>query len=549
MLHRAVCMQPTWHTLARTRANAHGGRGSGARQALAEGEVAGKAVARHLGFGLLLILILRRAWLSDDAFICLRYVHNFVHGHGLTFNPGERVQGFTDPLWILLLSAIHVIVQQPYVTCMVLSVSCSALAVWCLLKWVAPQPALALLSVAALGLSQAFVDFSTSGLENPLSHLLLIGFLAINLNPERKAEFPQLTWVLVGLIAFNRLDGVVILAPTLVLLAASSGKGRVWKLATVGFVPLMIWLLFAALYYGSPLPNTALAKLNVNIPRPEMMGQGLVYLFSTLHRDPLTAVVLVVGMVVGFSERDPGIKALALGILLHLAYVVWVAGDFMLGRFLSVPFVGAVCLLAIAAKGMIGEEPLSNSRGWAAAALIGALAVLSPHNPLAVSTGEAQIPPSGVADERAWYVAHTGLMQNLRSFAYKKHGWYQAGRRMAEAGPGASTHCNAGLAGLAAGPAIHLVDRAGLTDAFLARLPFVYAADWRTAHYGRALPAGYLESLKSGENRLVDPGLHQYYANVRRVVAGPVLSWRRIRTAYVLNVGGYDHLLPPRDSP
>src|SRR5215470_17182100 len=40
----------------------------------------------------------------DDAFISLRYVDRFVHGQGLTWTNGERVEGYSNLLWILLLS-------------------------------------------------------------------------------------------------------------------------------------------------------------------------------------------------------------------------------------------------------------------------------------------------------------------------------------------------------------------------------------------------------------------------------------------------------------
>lgn len=41
---------------------------------------------------------------QDDAFISYRYVKNSVKGQGLVFNPGERVEGYTHFLWIILLS-------------------------------------------------------------------------------------------------------------------------------------------------------------------------------------------------------------------------------------------------------------------------------------------------------------------------------------------------------------------------------------------------------------------------------------------------------------
>ena len=40
-------------------------------------------------------------WTCDDAFISFRYARNLVRGHGLVFNPGEAVEGYTNFLWTL----------------------------------------------------------------------------------------------------------------------------------------------------------------------------------------------------------------------------------------------------------------------------------------------------------------------------------------------------------------------------------------------------------------------------------------------------------------
>ena len=45
-------------------------------------------------------------WLTDDAFISFRYARNLLEGHGLVFNPGERVEGYTNFLWVLELAAL-----------------------------------------------------------------------------------------------------------------------------------------------------------------------------------------------------------------------------------------------------------------------------------------------------------------------------------------------------------------------------------------------------------------------------------------------------------
>src|SRR5688572_13322610 len=54
-----------------------------------------------------LLLIIRNSWISDDAMITFRVVENFLAGYGLGFNPFVRVQVFTHPLWMLVISFFY----------------------------------------------------------------------------------------------------------------------------------------------------------------------------------------------------------------------------------------------------------------------------------------------------------------------------------------------------------------------------------------------------------------------------------------------------------
>src|ERR1041384_4453120 len=68
------------------------------------------AVAVHL------VLVLRTAWVTDDAFITLRTVDNWVNGYGLRWNADERGQAYTHPLWMFALSAAYAIPSGPFYT-------------------------------------------------------------------------------------------------------------------------------------------------------------------------------------------------------------------------------------------------------------------------------------------------------------------------------------------------------------------------------------------------------------------------------------------------
>ncbi|MBU0616947.1 MAG: hypothetical protein KKI02_04460, partial [Planctomycetes bacterium] len=224
------------------------------------------------------VVVSRCAWLSDDAFITFRTVENFVEGHGLRWNVAERVQTYTHPLWMLLLSGIYWLTREFYYTTIALSALLSIATVLLFAARVAAAAFPALIGVAAFTLSKAFVDYSTSGLENPLTHLLLMLFLLVYLArpPDRRTLF----WLslLAALLMLNRMDAILLVLPVLCVAFYRCRGWSALSLVVLGFVPLLAWELFALFYYGSPLPNTAYAKLAGGIPGTELTGRGLLYL-------------------------------------------------------------------------------------------------------------------------------------------------------------------------------------------------------------------------------------------------------------------------------
>ena len=41
-------------------------------------------------------------YIVDDTFISLRYARNLIDGNGLVYNPGQRVEGYSNFLWVVL---------------------------------------------------------------------------------------------------------------------------------------------------------------------------------------------------------------------------------------------------------------------------------------------------------------------------------------------------------------------------------------------------------------------------------------------------------------
>lgn len=485
------------------------------------------------------VVMLRCAWLSDDAYITFRTVENFVSGHGLRWNVAERVQTYTHPLWMFLLSGAHWLTREFYYSVIALSALLSIATVMLFAARVAAAAFPALIGVTALTLSKAFVDYSTSGLENPLTHLLLMLLLYVYLArpPDRRTLF----WVclLAGLLMLNRLDAGLLALP---VVCVAFYRCRGWSAlgpVALGFVPLLAWELFALLYYGSPFPNTAYAKLNSGIAAAELTGRGLRYLLTTLELDPLTLVLIAAGLAAPLITRRREHLPVALGVLIYLIYVARIGGDFMLGRFLTAPMLAAVVLLT--------RLRVSGQTGTAMLVAILALGLVPLRSPLTSGPDYGDrinyIGKYGICDERAFYYHGTGLLRAA------SHGWLPTHSRV---GLGRSAHesCervvvnqSVGMYGFYAGRDVHVVDQMGLGDPLLARLKPELPEDWRIGHLQRAIPEGYVETLRTGRNCLADPNLAEYYDKLELVTRGPLFDPQRLRAIVELNLGSYDHLL------
>jgi arabinofuranosyltransferase len=64
---------------------------------------------------IIFLILLRTAWVADDAFLTMRTVDNFVNGYGLRWNILERVQIYTHPLWMFLLSAFYYFIRDTFI--------------------------------------------------------------------------------------------------------------------------------------------------------------------------------------------------------------------------------------------------------------------------------------------------------------------------------------------------------------------------------------------------------------------------------------------------
>lgn len=504
------------------------------------------ALPATLALAAVVVLILQHAWVTEDAYITLRTVDNWVNGYGLRWNVDERVQTFTHPLWMLLLTAAYAVTREALVTTVAVSVVVSGAALYILAFKVSRTWAAALTAILVLGLSRPFVDYSTSGLENPLTHLLIAALAWLYFRADGTPRSLGALAIIAGLMTLNRLDTTLLWLPALGYTTVrfhSTGQ-RVTTLVAplaIGFAPVGAWLAFSLFYFGFPLPNTAYAKLGTGIPGGELFAQGTLYFLDLLQRDPVTSVFLIAGWLVVWLDGNRKNVFLALGAPLYLCYAIAIGGDFMSGRFFTAPFFLTVCCVVNART--------AYSFRWLPATVLLPVLLLGLPRPSAGYEGEGT-GQSGVADERAFWSGTLSLAAIRRvddpyqtDLGLIRQG--EALRAAAElrAETTFAVSGNVGILAFTAGPGVHIVDRVGLTDPLLARLPALRRPGWRIGHAERALPDQYLESLRSGGCRFGDDDLCRYWMTLRLITRGRLWSLDRFRAIVAMNLGHYDTLV------
>jgi arabinofuranosyltransferase len=500
-------------------------------------------------------LVIASAWSQEDAYITLRTVDNFLHGFGLRWNPAERVQSYTHPLWMMALCLGVAIVRDPFIA----TILCSFVSVGVLLIIICRhfQTQQLALILALLIASKAFMDYTTGGLENPLSYLLLaaycVEFFRFSDTGERKAAHFARLIVLVALLFVTRQDLAVLVGPSIFWVfftyCRQEGLPKTLAITAVASLPAIAWCVFSLIYYGFLVPNTAFAKLGHGITRIALIKHGLAYLLNSLRLDPITLLICLISCVVCLRRGRWSDLPLALGSVAYVAYVMIIGGDFMSGRFLSSPYlISALCIVrSFDASSPVAVKVLR----FSLLALL-VYCVGMPHSPIRtigmydVSAGwwfdDWITDKRGNDSERASITLYIRHMAGAVKFPNSP--WYEEGLSFRQADERVVVRDNTiGLFGYAAGPTKLIVDPLGLSDPLLSRLPMCPGQEWRPGHIRREIPSGYLETLRGGRNVLDDPDLREFYDKIVVITRERIWSAHRLKTIFQINTGKFDHLI------
>ncbi len=401
----------------------------------------------------LLVLGWTHRWVAEDAFIDFRVVGNILAGHGPVTNVGERVEAFSNPLWVAILTVARGLV--PFVSvewwAVALGLIGSALGVvmgtLATLRFERPHAAGVVVPLGALILCavDAVWQFETSGLETGL----LFGWLGVGWWIAQRRQLRP--WqVVVGAAVLGlgpeiRPDMFLLAVGLLVafLVADPGGRWTPHRVAVLAsfLAPLALNEVFRVAYYGLLVPNTALVKSAFSLD----LTQGRLYLRDFLAPDALW-IPLVVWAMLGTRwlvvRRRQGARreiimasAVVLGALADAAYVVVIGGDFMHARMLLPAFT----MIALFASIDLGDR----LAGWWPLGVVTIWAVVSAGF---LRYGVSGIGPDLIANERSFYLIYSRQPHPVALFDYASTSWYQGGAHdRAEAARVARTHGSAVL--------------------------------------------------------------------------------------------------------
>jgi len=489
----------------------------------------------------ILITIIRNGWLADDIFITFKTMKNFINGYGLRWNIDERVQGYTHPLWLFLMLPFYYEIRCEYLIALALNILLSFSAVYLLYKSCKDKIICAII-IILLSLSKGFIDYSTSGLENSLSYFLIILFLVVFYN-YNKEEYKKIFYLslLTSLGILTRQDLILIFAPFYFFILKNLDRKKIYLLI-LGFSPFIIWEIFSVIYYGFPFPNTYYAKINIDLPRSYLIEHGLMYFDNFLSID-YAGAFLIFGFIVLFifnlllnkgADRFELIS-LVIGSILYILYIIHIGGDFMMARFFSV-------LIIASAFGIVRINFNVIPKNIILIIFIGLISLIlicNEKNPLYVKINydDKRIHNTGLADEKGYYFQGFSLMKILCGingiYISKRDKLYNEKDFTFPKEVGPAGHL---LSDFFAPTNKYLINKWALTDPLLARIKKI-TGEKRIGHFERAIPDGYIDSVKNNTNLIKDEKIARYYDRIRLITRGKIFDLKRFWAIIEVNLG------------
>jgi arabinofuranosyltransferase len=299
--------------------------------------------------------------LSDDQMISMRYADNLASGNGLVWNPGERVEGFTNPLWTGYMAVWHLVdIPRAKISLAIMLTSAmililNALAVYSIASRLSPEsPTVARVAMVLAGTYWPLVKWSLEGFEVGLTALLtsIVALETFRYMEARRTRHLVAMAVCLIALGWTRLEMLAVAGvPVAYLLLTDTARGRLIKIV---MVPVMasVAALFTIRYwyYGEWLPNTYYLKLT-GVALLDRLHLGLAKTWSTLetHFSIVFAPIVLTRLLTRPRFRGEHRSWILVAIFaVALLYTIYIGGDTWERPFHANRFLAATTPLLIA---------------------------------------------------------------------------------------------------------------------------------------------------------------------------------------------------------
>lgn len=314
--------------------------------------------------------------LFDDAMISMRYAHNLAHGHGLVWNPGERVEGFTNPLWVGFMALFHLFsIDASKISFYIqwsgaLFLGATLFFVRRLVEQFTNELLPMLAAVAFTAFYSPLISWNLLGMEVSILTLILSAVLWLILR-NGISRFSPWIYLLLAISTLVRLDMaipfLVILAVMFIVQKEYRRQHLIWGLGLLLF-SLGGQTLARYLYYGDLLPNTYYLKVT-GWPFSLRIMRGLYTLIWFAYYNNWVFMLLPFTLLL--FRRDWKVVLLIAVLLGQMAYSVYVGGDAWenhggANRYIAIAMPVFFVLFAVSVQVLIEKAVTSLGSAWQA---------------------------------------------------------------------------------------------------------------------------------------------------------------------------------------
>lgn len=293
-------------------------------------------------------------FIQDDSYISFRFVKNFVEGKGLVFNPGERVEGYTNLLWVLILSLFYSMKMNIENISQYLSMGFGILVLFQTFKISslielkgdskkgksASQSSSYLFNfipVVLMVLTGAFNFWAISGMETCMFMAYILAGIFYYIKNKNSDTPNYLFSVFIFLASLTRPEGLYFFGLIMIhkiIISIKDNKGGFVKdifskknliMYAVYIIPTGLFILWRLSYYGYPFPNTYYAKTGFSAA---YFDAGWIYFKNFFGAYMLYGVVFALPLfLLRKKENFFEISLMYLLTIAYSVYIILVGGD------------------------------------------------------------------------------------------------------------------------------------------------------------------------------------------------------------------------------